>query len=1021
MHPNRTPARSQSKVSSDPIETSSERRSGAKSAGRATVPHPAVEAMPFDEAELRRGWEILTRPGEYHEVCFLPFTTTRVCPGGTEGVPAVIAAVRELGNGSKSAHLSLNPVDAGLNGRARDIHVARRRWLFVDFDPIRPTDTNATDGEHEAARLACLAAVGKLAALGWPEPVVGPSGNGWHAYYAVDLPNDKPARELLKTTLERLASEFKAEGVGIDTSVHNAARLTKLFGTVSRKAPHTKERPHRPSALVGVPDRIEVLTESQLREFVAPPAKMPPTPRRETLPPLTDAAARAGTAPERYARSALDRETALVAGTPPGNRNPQLNRSAFAMGQLIGGGVIDRAEVETALAAAARSAGLGDFEITATLASGIEAGIANPRDLSHVGTKGTPKRPDLRVVAAEGPGDVEGVEDDRPEIVITVEEHEVIRQGVAALAEREDNIFQRGLALTAVHQIAGDPHDPIDDDRVKVGRFRRPIGAPKIVPLAAPTVRELLTKTARWRKRKPLKGGDFQLVPAHPPEWAPAMIHARKNWPGIRPLDGVSETPILRPDGTIFDDPRHDGGYDRETAVLYRPAVRFPKMPARPTKVDAEAAASRLFDLVADFPFKSEEHKAAWLALLLTLVGRHAVEGPVPLFLVTANTSAAGKSKLIDLAAVAATGRVSPRTACPARDKDEEMAKIIGASVLAGDRLMMLDNVESGSEFGFPSLDAAITAEELKPRILGKSELAEMPHHVTWIATGNNVSTRNDMLRRVVFVRLESLEERPEEREDFKLKRDCACGCMGDIVKHAKGRWPSLFVDAVTILRAHALAGRPATGLKPVDFPAWCRSVRDAIHWASGFDPCATRTELADDDAELTKTRALILGWAELPDSAEGLSCRKALELVEPKPAKTADGSFVLATENNYPLFREALAALGVRAEATQAAKLGKRLDKYNGKVIDSKVLRKRFNTDAKTNRWSVEDIKVTGGTGGYGGSPPTPRGKNSSPGQAISVGGSLSNFPPNDRKHPPSPPVPPVSPPLQFTEDFDL
>jgi putative DNA primase/helicase len=61
-----------------------------------------------------------------------------------------------------------------------------------------------------------------------------------------------------------------------------------------------------------------------------------------------------------------------------------LNKSAFALGQLIAAGALDQAEVESALADAARTAGLEGREIEGTIRSGLEAGMAEPRDLGHV-------------------------------------------------------------------------------------------------------------------------------------------------------------------------------------------------------------------------------------------------------------------------------------------------------------------------------------------------------------------------------------------------------------------------------------------------------------------------------------------------------------------------------------------------------------------------------------------------------------------------------------------------------------
>lgn len=60
-------------------------------------------------------------------------------------------------------------------------------------------------------------------------------------------------------------------------------------------------------------------------------------------------------------------------------RNVSLNTAAFRAGQLVGGGMIDRGEVERLLSNAARSTGLSEPEIKSTIRSGINSGTASPR------------------------------------------------------------------------------------------------------------------------------------------------------------------------------------------------------------------------------------------------------------------------------------------------------------------------------------------------------------------------------------------------------------------------------------------------------------------------------------------------------------------------------------------------------------------------------------------------------------------------------------------------------------------
>ena len=130
----------------------------------------------------------------------------------------------------------------------------RRRWLPLDFDPARPSGVSATDAEKRTALRRAVEVRGFLRGQGWPEPVVGDSGNGYHLLYRVELPNDRESLELVKGVLEALAFKFSDEVVEVDTSTCNAARVWKLYGTTARKGDNAGDRPHRRSSLLKVPE-----------------------------------------------------------------------------------------------------------------------------------------------------------------------------------------------------------------------------------------------------------------------------------------------------------------------------------------------------------------------------------------------------------------------------------------------------------------------------------------------------------------------------------------------------------------------------------------------------------------------------------------------------------------------------------------------------------------------------------------------------------------------------------------------
>jgi hypothetical protein len=105
-----------------------------------------------------------------------------------------------------------------------------------------------------------------------------------------------------------------------------------------------------------------------LLQLVAPPSAQPlhGPPQR---PPDTPGARR------RYALAALRRAADRAATAPQGQRNDTLNTETFSLTRFLSEGALNVTEVATAMAYAARQAGLLPLEVKATLASALAAGL----------------------------------------------------------------------------------------------------------------------------------------------------------------------------------------------------------------------------------------------------------------------------------------------------------------------------------------------------------------------------------------------------------------------------------------------------------------------------------------------------------------------------------------------------------------------------------------------------------------------------------------------------------------------
>lgn len=467
--------------------------------------------------------------------------------------------------------------------------------------------------------------------------------------------------------------------------------------------------------------------------------------------------------------------------------------------------------------------------------------------------------------------------------MVTAAVHETIDACLDVLAT-DENVYILNRDLVTISH--GKP-------QAKRSRLSMPGDSPIALKMTADRLFERLSRFAdflEWRRKagRPKEGAEpeFQLTKIQPPGRVLKAIENRGHFPEqFRRMRGIVEWPIIRPDGTIHDRP----GYDDATGYVLIPSIELEPIPANPTQADAEAAAQRLFDIVSDFPFKgtvhvendgdvheveSESHKAAWLAALLTIVGRPAIEGPCPGFLFDGNAAATGKTKLARLPALIASGREAGLYAWPGgrgtHEIDDEVRKLLLTVSAAAIPCLLFDNLPTGSAFGCPSLDLALTASTITGRRLGHSELIESSWNTVVIGTGINVTTAADSFRRVWRLRLETDHERPETRTNFR---------HADIEGHVLANRAGLLRDALIILRSHAAAGRPSYDLGVVDFLEWHRIIRDAVYFATGVDVNAVRVEQQSLDQTALTQAELLRGLAELfppsepSDTRPGESC----------------------------------------------------------------------------------------------------------------------------------------------------
>ena len=767
-----------------------------------TPPRPTESVrLTADPAEIRRALHLLCAPGDLHELRAL-HTRQGTQSGYFNDLGAFADAAAKITSGN--VYLTLNPCIPDLLARAcnqvksyardttKDEHITRRRWLLIDADPNRATGISANDTEKAAAEAVALAVRAWLTASGFPPPVFADSGNGFHLLYRLDLENTDDTDDLVECFLKTLAAEFTpTAAVTLDTSVHNASRICKLYGTVARKGDSIPDRPHRLSRLLEIPDPITVVPRDLLEKVAG-----------QSSPPTAPAPA-----PVRRAAPRLIRGVAHPAGDWLTLDVVSLAKAHGAYGRALGNGkhaILCHWAHEHSDARGAEDSDTVIYEPDGVRKPAFKC-LHNTcahrkiRDLREMWTDfdahcsalwkpdGLPPRASGADLAdAPNPGE-------RPEIVVTgVQHREPVAEALAALlaANEPPVVFTQADRLTEIHI----SHD---------GPNLRPVGEPEL-RLRLSDVADFFS--GRDRPVSPPRDL-LQSLLVRAPQFMPELI-------------GVSSIPIVRPDGSIGTAP----GYDPPTRRYHAPHPDLVglTLPERPTRGDAAAAAGLLLDLVSDFPFETPADQAGYLALLLTLAARPAL-GLSPMALITAPVPGSGKGLLAKIASEICTA--APAKMCTVPTVQEEWHKRITSLLVEAPQAVVFDN--ANTPLISPDLALLLTSLLWTDRMLGGNRNVSLPNATVWVATGNNVTMSREIADRCYRIRLRPDVARPRMRNpmEFRLPR---------IEAHVQAQRAQLLGAVLTILRAWFQADRPcATGSPTMgSFETWSETIAGLLEWA---------------------------------------------------------------------------------------------------------------------------------------------------------------------------------------------
>jgi hypothetical protein len=701
---------------------------------------------------------------------------------------------------------SRNRFVEGPESTTADVDVISFAWLPVDIDPVRASGISASDAEKQKAREVMERVVSFFRELGI-DPLVADSGNGFHILIRIALGADR--KDLVKAVLASLAERFDTEDAKIDKSIHNPARILKAYGTIARKGEPSEDRPHRKATLEFVPDPMPEALSIDVLEKIAEGAPAEPSKKKK------------GTKPDApdLEKSVAKVEIFLKAG------------EIAHRGRMEYGGNGFKWQLEACPFNPEHRWPDSIVTITDECAMGFRCSHNSCYDRhwkqfrAHVETKighefqfkeKTTLDPDAIVC---GPG------------LLT----ETVRRTELVLDSMGLKYFERSGDLVSI-SYGRDVEELKDVDRD---------GDSVIIQSASSsTMMRDLDRKAKYVKRIMTKDGPIDIrleVPAAMPAQVKDRVRSQPREVPFPSLALVTSSPVLLGSGKV-----HEFQSVFEESVMYVNAHTgyYPRVPEFPTREDALAALAKFHPIFEGFPFidpdmNRERLKTASYSVVLSgclsLAARpYFGIAAVPIHGVTAHTPRSGKTKIVE---TACAGILGHRPTAIHYTSEEEFSKHLLPLMQAGDRAILIDNVERSLESS--KLCILVTGGTMRDRVLGESRDVLLKNYAVFWTTGNNLIIGGDLTARAIRCDIDPQMELPETRA-FKF----------DPVKRAQEQHPELVTAALTILRAYLVADMPwkLDRAQWGGFVRWDKLICGALTWLDMADPFETRIRIANDD-----------------------------------------------------------------------------------------------------------------------------------------------------------------------------
>lgn len=410
-------------------------------------------------------------------------------------------------------------------------------------------------------------------------------------------------------------------------------------------------------------------------------------------------------------------------------------------------------------------------------------------------------------------------------------------------------------------------------------------GLPSVVPLTR--TRIIIEAHELCLPVMPKKAGYVSV--SLPPAVADVYLAMAGDW-GLRPLAGITSSPLLSADGSI----RAGNGYDPERKLW---CATMPELTVskHPSFDEASACLLTLRHAFKTFPFADSVRKidgsgidvvdceqppgrdeSAFLVALLTAICRASLDLAPGLLVHAPALSGAGTGKGKLVRAICAIAFGTTPTPFTVGESRAELDKRITAALDRGEPWIFLDNVNCRHLKSELLAQLLTEGPVITSRKLGASSMLSLSCEAFVAVTGNAVTISEDLTRRFLACELDAHCEDPEQRK-----------LPGNFLADIQRRRAELLSAALNIWRwgrqneANQTPGRPLGS-----FEQWARWCRDAFLTLGSRDPVERIHDIKARDPERQHLVELFETWyfshADKPVAAADLA-EPVRKIVDPQ------------------------------------------------------------------------------------------------------------------------------------------